>query len=536
MAEIEARLRSLLRANDAVVSQLDLPVVLRRITEAAVELVGARYGALGVIGSDGNLEQFIHVGMDADTVAAIGPPPRGRGILGALIRVPHPIRLQKLGSDPRSVGFPAHHPDMNSFVGVPIRVRGQVFGNLYLTEHRGGSFTQEDEELLEALAATAGIAIDNARLFAESRRRERWAAAAAEMSAGMFSDETGRPLELLADKLLSLTDAATVVIVSELGESLMSVDVARGRHCEELAGAVIPLAGTLSGRVIESGQPLQVAEDTITLGERTLSWGPTVVVPLLGSSGRAMALAIRRPLGGSRFTDGDVDLTADLAAQAAIALELARGRADRQQLALMQERARIARDLHDHVIQRLFGAGLSLQVVAGRVDDPALGRALADQIEALDAAIAEIRTVIFALRNSEATAESVRHRIVDVIGEFSASLPASPRLVFHGPLDLSTPPDVADDLLAVVREGMSNVARHAKAREVSISVGILDETLVVEILDDGIGVPAKPTRRSGVDNLEQRAARWNGSFALSAREGTGTRLRWTIPLRQGDMT
>jgi GAF domain-containing protein len=185
VADIEARLRSLLRANDAVVSQLDLAAVLQRITEAAVELVGARYGALGVIGPDGKLEQFIHVGLDAATAASIGPPPTGLGVLGELIHDPRPIRMEHLSEDPRSVGFPPNHPTMDSFVGVPIRIRDQVYGNLYLTEHAGGAFTEEDTELLEALAATAGIAIDNARLFAESHRREKWAAAAAAMSAAI---------------------------------------------------------------------------------------------------------------------------------------------------------------------------------------------------------------------------------------------------------------------------------------------------------------------------------------------------------------
>lgn len=536
MADIEARLRSLLTANAAVVSQLELSAVLRRIVESAVELVGAKYGALGVIGPDGMLEEFIHVGLNPETAEAIGPPPRGRGVLGALIHDPHPIRLEHIGHDPRSVGFPRNHPRMDSFVGVPIRIRGEVFGNLYLTEHPDGAFTEEDTELLEALAATAGIAIDNARLYEDSVRRERWAAAAAEMSAAMFSDETGRPLQLLADKVLQLTDAATVVVISAISDTMMCVEVARGEHADELTGSVHAQAGTLSGRVFDSWQPLQASGDTVELGDELVAWGPTVVVPMLGADGAPMVLTVGRPVGAARFTDKDVDLAADLAAQATIALELARGRSDRQALALMDERGRIARDLHDHVIQRLFGAGLSLQAVAGRVGDAAARTELLEQVDALDAAITEIRTVIFALRQPRASSGSVRHRIVDVISEVAPSFSESPRLVFQGPLDLRTPPDVAEDVVAVVREGVSNVARHAKATETSVRVGIADEMLVVEILDDGVGVPESPTRRSGVGNLEDRAARWNGEFALTGRDGGGTRLRWAVPLAQGETT
>jgi signal transduction histidine kinase len=536
VADIEARLRSLLAANAAVVSQLELSAVLRRIVESAVELVGARYGALGVIGPDGMLEEFIHVGLSTEAADAIGPPPRGRGVLGALIHDPHPIRLEHIGRDPRSVGFPRNHPRMDSFVGVPIRVRGEVFGNLYLTEHPDGAFTEEDTELLEALAATAGIAIDNARLYEDSVRRERWAAAAAEMSAAMFSDETGRPLQLLADKILQLTDAATVLVISSISETMMCVDVARGQHADDLTGAVLPMAGSLAGRVFDSWQPLQVSGDTVELGDELMAWGPTAVVPMLGAAGAPMVLAVGRPVGAARFTEKDVDLAADLAAQATIALELARGRSDRQALALMDERGRIARDLHDHVIQRLFGAGLSIQAVAGRIADPSAKGELAAQVDALDAAIAEIRTVIFALRERHVAAGSVRHRIVDAISELSPSFAEAPRLVFQGPLDLRTPADVADDVVAVVREGVSNVARHAQAREASVSVGITDEMLIVEILDDGVGVPEAPTRRSGVGNLEHRAARWNGEFVLTGRDGGGTRLRWAVPLAQGETT
>lgn len=534
MADIEARLRSLLRANEAVVSHLDLTTVLERIVEAAVELVGARYGALGVIGPDGLLEQFIHVGVDAATADKIGHPPHGRGVLGALIHDPHPIRLDHISADPRSVGFPSGHPRMDSFVGVPIRIRDEVFGNLYLAEHADGAFSEEDTELLEALAATAGIAIDNARLYAQSRVREQWAAAAAEMSAAMFSDESGRPLQLLADRMLGLTAADTVVVVSAISDERLCIEVARGRFAAELSGAVVPQVGTLARRALESGQPLQAGSDVVTVGEHTFRWGPTIVVPMIGIGGDPHVLVVARPEGGQRFTDRDVDLAADLAAQAIIALELARGRADRARLALLDERGRIARDLHDHVIQRLFGAGMSLQAISGRIDDPAVTGELHSQIDALDAAIAEIRTVIFALRQPRSATGSVRHRVVDVLSEVSGSFASAPHLVFQGPLDVRTPPALADDVVAVVREAVSNVARHAQAQDVSVSVAVSDDALVIEVVDDGVGFPAAPGRRSGVDNLEQRALAHGGSFTVTAGSNGGTSVRWSVPLAGGE--
>jgi signal transduction histidine kinase len=371
----QGRLRHLLEANRAVVEHLDLEQVLRRIVEAAVSLVDARYGALGVIASDGSLEQFIHVGISEEDAQIIGDLPAGHGLLGAVVDAAEPIRLEHLHTDPRSSGFPAHHPDMDGFLGVPIRVRHKVYGNLYLTNRLDGPFTQEDEDLVTALAATAGIAIDNARLFAE---------------------------------------------------------------------------------------------------------------------------------------------------QATVAAELA----------LVEERNRIARDLHDHVIQRLFATGLGLQsLVASAPED--LRAKLGDQVDAIDAAIAEIRTAVFTLTSRPAGGTpAIRHQVLDVVSELGASFESVPRLTFSGPVDLLIEGDLASDVVAVVREGLTNVARHAHSTQSSVDVSVTDDCVRVTIDDDGRGVPSSTVRSSGTANMASRAASYGGEFELTPRVPRGTSLRWSAPLPQ----
>jgi signal transduction histidine kinase len=521
------RLRSLLSANRAVADEIELEVVLRRIIEAAVALVGARYGAIGVIAPDGTLEQFIHTGIPEEHAARIGNLPQGRGLLGALIEEQRPIRLDHLASDPRSAGIPAGHPPMDSFLGVPVRVRGETYGNLYLTQQENGRFSAEDEELVIALATTAGAAIDHARLFDESRRRQRWTAASAEVTATLLSDQAEDSLAVLADKVAVLAEADLVCIVVPAGDHQLRVEVARGELAESVAGLVIPLSQSLVGRAHESRQPV-LAETAAD--DDPLSFGATMAVPLTPSDEPSGVLVLSRGPGRPRFTLADLDMAADFAAQASVALQLAAGRLDRQRLALLEDRGRIARDLHDHVIQRLFGAGLSLQAVGAKVDADARARIL-DQVDALDAAIAEIRTAIFTMTaQPDADRPALRHRVIDILGETSGLFPTPPRLAFSGPVDLMVPDDMADDLVAVVREGLANVARHAGASTVAISVAVGDGEVVVEVIDDGCGIDPAVTRSSGTANLAARAQRWGGAFVVEPGEPSGTVLRWTALL------
>jgi signal transduction histidine kinase len=520
----QGRLRSLVRANQALVEELDLPTVLRRIVEAAVDLVGARFGSLGVIAPDGQLEQFIHVGMPDDLVDEIGALPRGRGLLGALVDEPHPVRGTDLGADVRSMGSPPKHPSMEGFLGVPVRVRDELYGNLYLSETGSGQFSEEDEELLSALAAAAGTAIDNARLFDETQRRQRWSLALADITAALLSDFEGDPLELIADRVVTLVDSDLVSMVRPVGKNLIMVATARGQLASQVEGLVIESAGTMTARALETGQPVLVPENLGT-PELPVVLGPSMVIPMRTSGEPNGALLVARSDGRAAFTPQDLEMAADFARQAGVALEITVAREDRQRFLMLEDRSRIASDLHDHVIQRLFAAGLRLQAWAGRVGDPTIKAGITEQIDSLDEAIVAIRTAVFAMTAHPQNRSPLRHRIIDVVAELSELFPASPRLAFSGPIDLAIPAEMAEDVLAVVREGLTNVARHADARETAISLAVRDGEASLAITDDGIGARS-PSRRSGIANLEKRAERWNGSVALTPGREGGTVLTW----------
>lgn len=522
----QERLRHLLKATRAVAEELELAVVLRRIIEVAVELVGARYGAIGVIGPDGTHEQFIHVGIDDSKVPEIGELPRGRGILGALIEEQAPIRLEHLSADSRSSGFPKKHPPMDSFLGVPVRVRDEVYGNLYLTDREGGPFTAEDQELVTALAATAGAAIEHARLYEETRRRQRWAEASAEVTAILLSEQSDDALAALAERVADLAEADLVAVVAPVGDGLLRVELARGAFAAEADGLLFDAAHTVPGRAIEGRQPVLADHPGLDIP----GLGPAMAVPFPGPDERMGALAVLRRAGLPRFTEPELVMAADFAAQAAVALALASAQADTQRLAVLEDRGRIARDLHDHVIQRLFGAGLSLQAVAGSVDAASAAR-IQEQVTALDSAIAEIRTAIFAMTaGADANRPGLRHRVLDLVTEVSGSLASPPRLVFSGAVDLLVPEEIVDDVVAVVREGLANVARHARATSTVVTVGAGDGSLTIEITDDGVGIDPAVTRSSGTGNLAERATARGGRFDLIPQEPRGTMLAWTVPL------
>jgi signal transduction histidine kinase len=533
----QGRLRGLLHANQMIVGHLTLPVVLRRIVEAARELVGARYAALGVIAPDGHLAEFIHAGMSADAVERIGHLPQGKGLLGALIEDPRPIRLPIIGDDLRSAGFPPGHPPMQSFLGVPIRVRDEVFGNLYLSESTTGQFSAEDEELTKALAATAGVAIDNARLYETARTRQQWLQASAAITGQLLSAEAGRPLQLIAEhsREIARADLVTVVLPAEEGHELR-VEVAVGNGADNLLGLRVSLEGSLAGQVFTTGEPVRVSSPneqpgltSVTSGE--LDVGPVLVVPLLGSHRVQGVLTAARLRGQPAFTAEDLDMAAGFASQAALAVELADARAEQQRAAMLDERERIAADLHDHVIQRLFAAGLSLQSVAAGLRSGRAANRILGLIQDLDDTIGQIRTTIFQLhRLPQATDQGVRARLLDVVTDVTPALGFAPGVRFAGLLEDAVPDEVTDDLVAVLREALSNVARHARARSAEVDITANPDRLTLDVRDDGVGM-TPTTRLSGLANLRQRAERHGGSLTLAPRDGAGTWLSWSIPTR-----
>ncbi|WP_019875265.1 GAF domain-containing protein [Sporichthya polymorpha] len=538
----QSRLRGLLAANTAIIGNLALPVVLRRIVEVACDLVNARYGALGVLAPVGGLEEFIHVGMDDDAVERIGHLPAGKGLLGALIDDPQPIRLRNIGDDARSVGFPANHPPMASFLGVPIRVRDEVFGNLYLSESASGRFSEDDERVVIALAATAGVVIENARLFEQSKRRQDWLQASMQIQQRLMAPGGEDPLKLIARQARLLAEADLVsVVLPAVDPEVLHVAVASGDHSAEIVGYTYPREDSMVGLALQTGQPVMLgdaaAEDRHVVHlSRVIEVGPTMVVPLIGAEGTRGALTVARQRGRRRFDDADLDMALAFANHAAVALELADARHDQERVLLLEDRDRIARDLHDHVIQRLFAAGMTLQGAAGLREAERTAR-IDRVVTDIDDVIAQIRTSIFGLRGSVAQRPNApRARLLEVVGEARRVLGFEPRVRFGGPVDTMVGPDLADDLVAVAREALSNAARHAQATTVELSVTVAADALSLEVVDDGVGL-GEITRRSGLDNMRVRAEQYGGTLEVgpAPTEHTtpnreGTHLRWTIPL------
>jgi signal transduction histidine kinase len=536
----QGRLRGLLRANELVTGELSLEVVLRQIVQAACALAGAKYGALGVIAPDGGgLEQFIHVGMDDDLVHRIGHLPEGKGLLGALITDPKPIRLPVIAGDARSSGFPAGHPPMDSFLGVPIRVRGEVFGNLYLTEATHGQFTAEDEELVRALAVTAGNAISNARLYNESTLQQRWLGASAEISAQLITSAGEDPLRMIARRAAEIADAdlVTLGLLAPEGDAIV-VEVAVGDRTGTLLGQRFALSQTLSGEAIETRSPLLLQSITDS-PERTspvtsvIEAGPIMVIPLAGTLTVLGALTIVRAKGRRSFSPADLTMAAGFASQASVAIELAAARSDQQKMMMLEDRDRIARDLHDHVIQQLFAIGLSLEGVAATVTgNPTAVEKLHERVEDIDRTIRQIRTSIFELRGPLAGGlDGFRSRILGIAADVSTALGFKPSVAFSGAVETDLKGSLADDVAACVRESLTNVAKHARATSANVDISVAAGQVVVEVLDNGVGAgTAGDPRESGVANLRARAEQRNGKFELGAGPAGGTRLIWKAPI------
>jgi len=523
----QGRLRGLLRANALVAGELSLPVVLRQIVAAAQDLLGARYAALGVLGRDGELEQFVHAGMDDELIARVGDLPRGRGILGLLISEPVPIRLRDLSAHPASAGFPPGHPPMTGFLGVPVRIREEIFGNLYLTEPQGGEFTADDEELAIALAAAAGAAIANARRFAESEQRRRWLDASAELTPRLLSAEAGLPHTLITQYAAAAAAADFAALAVPHGPDQVIVTGVAGELAAGMMNRMAPLADSLTGQVIRTGKPSLVTGDrceavAAALGADT---GPLVVVPLVAGEQIRGALMLGRLAAHAGFTEADLDMATSFAGHAAVAMELARARIDQIILAQAEDHDRIAGDLHDHVIQELFALGMRLEGHAARSDRGAAER-INGYVDTLDEVIKKIRTSIFGLQQPPQAPAGLPTRIMEIIEEHTPQLGFTAGVSFAGPLDPGPGETLAHDILAVTRESLSNCARHAHATAVSISVALKDGLITLDITDNGRGL-GTPVRSSGLSSMRRRAERNGGTFQLSTPTSGGTRLSWT---------
>jgi len=535
------RVHSLLEAVLAVGRELELDQVLLHIVESATALVDARYGALGVIGEGQRLSQFITFGFDDTQEAAIGTPPQGNGLLGELIRNPEPLRLKDLSQHPASLGFPPNHPPMETFLGVPIRVRGEVFGNIYLTEKHGGrQFDAEDEAVLATLAVAAGVAVDNAWLYSQARQRERWLTASAEITNSLLTG-AGRTevLNLLAERARDIGESVLAVVALPFGEEEMIVELAAGEGAEAHRGLVLPVEGSFVGAALRSREPVISAcvskDSRITTGpSRWSGLGPAVAVRMGTVEGGARGvLSLARAEGGPEFTAEDAGPLLGFAGQAALALELAERRRDAEQITLLEDRDRIARDLHDLAIQRLFATGMTLQSAERFIEHPEALERVHRAVDDLDATVKIIRSSIFGLRARDAgpSGHGLRARIVEAVERAVAALGCTPGLRMEGLLDTEVPGDFIESLLAVLGEALSNTARHAKARAVEVTVAATRTDLTLTVVDDGIGI-ADGAARGGLLNLDQRARQCGGTFAVAAEVPHGTRLVWRVPIRR----
>jgi signal transduction histidine kinase len=525
----------------AATSSSQLDATLHDIVTAAARHVDARYGAMGVLSPDGRrLDRFVIVGMSEEDSRRIGKLPAGHGVLGLLVAVPEAIRLDDLGVHPASTGFPPGHPPMRSFLGVPVRVGDAVFGNLYLTEKRTGRpFTAADTEVAEALAAVAGLAIENARLAERAESGRRWGQATTETATALLSGaDPDEVLRSISTRVLALTgaDLAGVVAPSGDDDGTLTIVAAVGHAADDLEGVRVPLAGTYIGethaagraRLVEniSSMPV-VGRRAAVIIELTAGYGPTLLAPL-GSGTERSLLVSMRAAGRECFDTHDLDLLAGYAAQASVALELARVQQRDRRLQVQTDRDRIARDLHDHVVQRIFATALSLDRLSRLLEPehPEAAARVARSVDELDETMSEIRSAIFELHPQDGSEfANARHQLADVVHRVTEGQTLQCDVRFRGPID-QLPRELGPDLMAVLRELVTNVIRHASARRVTVTVSVGDEIVVV-VADDGVGMPAA-TARSGLVNLADRAERRAGRLTTSSGDG-GTEVRWAVP-------
>jgi signal transduction histidine kinase len=541
----QLRLQLLMHALVTVAAELSIDGVLRRIVSVASTLVGAQYAALAVVdeGTDRRLRTFVHHGMSTEVVTAIGELPRGHGLLGVLIDDPRPLRLGDLATHAASSGFPEHHPPMRSFLGVPLRIRDKVYGNLYLTEKvGGGAFTEEDERVGIALAAAAGVAIQNARLYEKAEQRQAWLEATTEIVAQLAAEpSTQQALQGVADRARTLSGADVTWVAVGSRPRDLHLEVVSGPTVDLDALRRLPMRKSLASLVLRTGEPVVVedlATDARAVDPSSVEgWprlGPVMVVPLRSGTGVHGVLALGwQPHHAEAFREVDPALPASFAEQASLAIQLARARDDQQRLSLFEDRDRIARDLHDLVIQRLFAVGLGLQRTARTTSEADVTRRLEQAVDDIDDTIKDIRRTIFSL-GSPGGGGDVQAEVERLVSRAAGTLKLHPTLRVEGPLRSLVGPDLASDLLAVLGELLTNVGRHAEATAVQVLVSVADD-VVVRVRDDGRGM-GEEILEGGLANLRQRARIHGGRLRVQSRPGAGTTVTWRVPLEREGAT
>ena len=526
------RLDGLIEAMLTVTSGLDLDATLRRIVHTAIELVDARYGALGVRGHGHDLVEFVYEGIDEETRALIGDLPQGRGVLGVLIDEPKPIRLDHIQHHPASVGFPPNHPPMRTVLGVPVQNRDEVFGNLYLTEKANGQlFSDDDEVVVQALAAAAGIAIENARLYEQSQTRQTWIEAARDIATEMLSGAAAdKVFRLIADKALLLAGATATLVAVPLDVDTPGSDAAE-LVITETAGtltvpstqAAIPVRGTV-GEVFLDRIPRRLDTLDLAIGAAAEP-GPALVLPLRTPDAVAGVLVVLRGSGSGPFTAEQLDVMAAFADQAALAWQFATSQRRMRELEVLTDRDRIARELHDHVIQRLFAVGLAMQATLPLARSPEVQRRLSESVDDLHDVVRDIRTAIFDL-HAAPTGGRLRQRLEEAIAQFSGD-GLRTTVQFDGPIS-AVDATLADHAETILREVVRNAVQHANANRLDVTIRVDDE-LCIEVVDDGRRMP-DAVSGDGLTDLRRTAEDLGGALQVESSPDGGTMLRWSAPL------
>jgi signal transduction histidine kinase len=526
----------LLRVIVDIASDLDLDATLKRIVTGAMELTGARFGALGVRGPDDTLISFVHAGIDEVAVNTIGHHPVGKGVLGLLLSRSGSLQLDDLTAHLAAVGFPEHHPSMDALLAVPIIIRQNVFGSLYLTEPTSrAAFSDADETAVRELASAAAIAIDNARLFDRVRSTAQWTEAMITTALLSAVDLHAR-LQLIAVRACELTEAeqAIVLVPSEADLPVDEVDIlvvstAVGLYADEVLGQWVPVEGSTTGAVFRSGTPVITAafghppQAFTDAGRR-----PAIVMPLRSEHTVLGVIAVARNSDQPPFDAEHLDLMSDFADHAAMALTLASALEHARYLTVLADRERIGHDLHDHVIQRLFAAGLDLQGTIARSRSSEITDRLNRTVTDLQTTIEDIRTTIFELHSTGRQRISFRQRIQAAVADLTENGAVVTTLRMSGPMSV-----IGDDLAghaeSVILEAVSNAVRHSGATQLSVEVAVADE-LDIMVTDDGCGISADNGRRSGLANMASRAEQIGGRCLLATPPGGGTEVHWTVPL------
>lgn len=531
---LSGQLQVLLTAVNDLAAGHDLDTVLHRVVELACHASGARYGALGVIDpvDPTRLYRFITHGISDHERARIGHEPAGLGLLGRLIRDPRPVRLADLTQAEDSVGFPPGHPPMHSFLGVPLQVADRVFGNLYLTEKQAAAaaggpralFTAADEQLVQGLAAVAGAVIDTVQQRAALEAQRAVVDGIWQVHNTLQSDfDLADTLPVITERVCALTGARAVAVVQrgESGSAALATSGDAARVLRELE-APIEEALAAAAQAQRKTTTTDAVADSGQLARTSL-----LPVAARGALPTVLVVASWRPTAGLS-QERVAELLELFATQVALVLDQAERDDDRRMLALLEDRDRIARDLHDLVIQRLFAVGLQLQGASRLVERPQVAGRLQSAVTELDATIRDIRSTIFELHYRPGQT-SLRSDLRELVSSYSATLGFEPVTQVRGPVDSAVGDDLQIQVLAVLREALSNVARHARASTCQVEVAVSDSEIVVTVTDDGVGIP-ESIRESGVRNVRTRAESAGGSLRLSRREPHGTELCWRAPL------